>query len=172
MLMASSAKFGLGRTVPHMIGICIGFPLMVFIIGLGLGEVFTQFPWLKTVLKVAAAANLLWMAWTLLGLKVGEVKASERPLKFHEAALFQWVNPKAWAMAISFVALVVQPGPGRVTTLALVTIGCALIGPFSSLIWMVFGQQLERFLRRTGTERYLGMILAGLMVIAVVMFLL
>jgi threonine/homoserine/homoserine lactone efflux protein len=172
MLMASSAKFGLGRTVPHMIGICIGFPLMVFIIGLGLGEIFTQLPWLKTVLKFAAAANLLWLAWTLLGLKVGEVKANERPLKLHEAALFQWVNPKAWAMAISFVALVVQPGPGRVTTLALVTGGCVLIGPFSSLIWMVFGQQLERFLRRTGTERYLGMILAALMVVAVVMFLL
>jgi threonine/homoserine/homoserine lactone efflux protein len=122
MLMASSAKFGIGRTVPHMLGICVGFPLMVFAIGLGLGEIFTQYPWLKTVLKYAAAANFLWMAWTLLGLRIGSIGATERPLRFHEAALFQWVNPKAWAMAVSFVALVVDPGAGRIATLFLLRV--------------------------------------------------
>lgn len=172
MLMASSAKFGLGRTVPHMLGICVGFPLMVFVIGLGLGEVFTQFPWLKTALKYVAAANFLWLAWTLLGLKIGDAKGAERPLNFLEAVLFQWVNPKAWAMAVSFVALVVEPGEGRIGTLALLSLGCLLLGPFSSLMWMAFGNQLERLLRRTGTERHLGAILAGLMLVAVVLFLL
>lgn len=172
MLMASSAKFGIPRTIPHMLGICVGFPLMVFVIGLGLGEVFTTYPWLKTVLKYAAAANFLWMAWTLLGLKVGQVQGNERPLNFLEAALFQWVNPKAWAMAVSFVALVVAPGSGRVFTLALLTLGCLLIGPFSSFVWMVFGQQLDALLKRTGAERFLGAILAGLMIVAVVLFLL
>jgi threonine/homoserine/homoserine lactone efflux protein len=172
MLMASSAKFGLGRTIPHMLGICVGFPLMVFIIGVGLGEVFTTYPWLKPVLKYAAAANFLWMAWTLLGLKVGAATGKERPLNFLEGALFQWVNPKAWAMAVSFVALVVDPGSGRVLTLALLTLGCLALGPFSSLLWMAFGQQLDSLLRRTGTERFLGAILAALMIVAVVLFLL
>ena len=172
MLMASSAKFGLGRTVPHMLGICVGFPLMVFVIGLGLGEVFTQYPWLKTALKYVAAANFLWLAWTLLGLKIGAAKGSERPLNFLEAALFQWVNPKAWAMAISFVALVVEPGEGRIITLSVLSLGCMLLGPFSSFVWMVFGEQLEKFLKRTATERFLGLILAGLMLVAVVLFLL
>jgi threonine/homoserine/homoserine lactone efflux protein len=172
MLMASTAKFGLGRTVPHMLGICVGFPLMVFVIGLGLGEVFTQYPWLKTALKYLAAANFLWLAWTLLGLKVGAAKGSERPLSFFEAALFHWINPKAWAMAVSFVALLVAPGDDRLVTLALVTLGCLALGPFSSALWMTFGQQLERFLKRTGMERHLGAILAGLMLIAVVLFLL
>lgn len=171
MLMASSAKFGLHRTVPHMLGICFGFPAMVFIIGLGLGEVFNQYPWLKTMLKYVAVANFLWMAWTLLGLKIGETRGAERPLRFHEAALFQWVNPKAWAMAVSFVALAVDPGPGRVATITLMTLLCLLISPFSSIVWMVFGQGLERLLRRTGTERFLGAILAGLMIIAVILFL-
>lgn len=172
MLMAASAKFGLSRTVPHMLGVCVGFPTMVFVIGLGLGEVFTQYPWLKTVLKYVAAANLLWMAWTLLGLKIGAASGRERPLSFWQAALFQWVNPKAWAMAVSFVALLVEPGPGRIFTLALLTLGCLVLGPFSSFAWMVFGQGLEQVLRRTGTERFLGAILAALMLIAVVLFLL
>ncbi len=67
---------------------------------------------LKTVLKFAAAAYFLWMAWTLLGLKLHDEAGSERPMRVHEAALFQWINPKAWAMAVSLVALVVDPGPG------------------------------------------------------------
>ena len=172
MLMTSSARFGIGRTVPHMIGICLGFPLMVFVVGLGLGEIFEQFPVLKTVLKFAAAAFFLWMAWTLLGLKLHEAGRNERPMRVYEAALFQWVNPKAWAMAVSLAALAVQPGAGRLWSIGLVTLGCLLIGPFSSGLWMVFGQQLETLLKRTGTDRFLGAILAGLMVIAVVLFLL
>jgi threonine/homoserine/homoserine lactone efflux protein len=75
-------------------------------------------------------------------------------------------------MAISFVALVVEPGEGRIVTLLLLSVGCLLLGPFSSFLWMVFGEQLEKFLRRTGTERFLGIILAGLMLVAVVLFLL
>jgi threonine/homoserine/homoserine lactone efflux protein len=172
MLMTSSARFGLGRTVPHAIGIVLGFPLMVFVVGLGLGEVFEAFPILKTILKFAAAAYFLWMAWTLLGLKLHEAGGRERPMRVHEAALFQWVNPKAWAMAVSLVALVVDTGPGRFWTIGLVTLGCLVIGPFSCGLWMVFGQQLELWLKRTGTERYLGAILAGLMVVAVILFLL
>jgi threonine/homoserine/homoserine lactone efflux protein len=172
MLMTSSARFGLVRTVPHMIGIVIGFPLMVFVIGLGLGEVFEAFPALKTVLKFAAAAYFLWMAWTLLGLRLHDAKGTERPMRVYEAALFQWVNPKAWAMAVSLVALVVDAGSGRMWTILWVTLGCFVLGPFSSGLWMIFGQQLETILRRTGTERYLGAILAVLMVIAVVLFLL
>lgn len=172
MLMASSAKFGVGRTVPHMLGICVGFPLMVFVVGLGLGEIFTAYPWLKTVLKWVAAANFIWLAWQLLGLKIGAAEAEERPLTFTQAALFQWVNPKAWAMAVSFVALLVQPGEGRFVTLVLLSLGCLLLGPFSSGLWMAGGTGLKAVLARTGDERFLGPVLACLMLVAVVLFLL
>ncbi|HTJ56427.1 MAG TPA: LysE family translocator [Devosiaceae bacterium] len=172
MLMTSAARFGLGRTLPHMVGIVLGFPLMVFLVGLGLGEVFATFPVLREILKWAAAAYFLWMAWTLLGLKLHAAGDTKRPMRAHEAALFQWINPKAWAMAVSLVSLVVDAGPGRIWTNCLLTLGCLLIAPFSSALWMVFGQQLEAILKRTGTERFLGAILALLMVIAVVLFLL
>ena len=173
MLMASGAKFGLKRTIPHLLGIVVGFPLMVFVVGLGLGEVFAQFPQIKQVMRWLAAAYFAWMAFTLLGLKIGNVRARERPMRFIEAALFQWINPKAWAMAISFVTLVVTSAKAsRLLLLSALTLGCLALGPFSGSLWMVFGQQLERFLRRTGLEQYLGLILAGLMMLAVVLFLL
>jgi threonine/homoserine/homoserine lactone efflux protein len=123
-------------------------------------------------MKFLAAAYFLWMAWTLLRLRIGAARGAERPLRMYEAMAFQWVNPKAWIMAIAFVALVVDAGEGHWTSLAALGLGCLALAPLSSVLWMVFGQGLEALVRRTGTERYLGMILAGLMVLAVGLFLL
>ena len=170
MLMTSTAKFGIGRTMPHAIGIVFGFPLMVFLVALGLGEVFAAFPALKIILKYVAAAYLLWMAWHLLGLKLGEVQSRERPLKSFEAMAFQWVNPKGWMMATTLAAAFVTSGPNRMWSILAVTLGSLLLSPFSSGLWMLFGERLQAFLKTTGTERFLGAILALLMVAAVILF--
>lgn len=170
MLMASSAKFGFRRTVPHGLGVTIGFAVMVLIVGLGLGEVFEWFPWLEWVLKILAAINLLYLAWTLLGLKIEGENAGQRPLTFLEAAGFQWINPKAWALAVSFVAMVVDAGPGRFVGIAVVSIGSLVIGAVSSPVWMLFGDRLEKVLKRTGGERFLGILMAMLVVASVVLF--
>lgn len=172
MLMTSAARFGLGRTVPHAVGIVLGFPFMVFVIGLGLGEVFAAYPAIKEVLKYVAAAYFLYMAWHLLGLKIGAMRGSDRPLGVTAAALFQWVNPKAWAMAASFVAAFVGAGEGHYQSLFWLTFGCLLLAPLSSLVWMAFGERLQAFLKRTHGERFLGAILALLMLTAVVLFVL
>jgi threonine/homoserine/homoserine lactone efflux protein len=170
MLMASSAKFGFRRTIPHGLGVTIGFALMVVLVGLGLGEVFRYVPWLEPVLKILAAINLLYLAWTLLGLKIKDQGAGERPLTFLEGAGFQWINPKAWALAVSFVAMVVWAGPGRFLGIGVVGLGCLVIGAFSSPTWMVFGDRLEKLLKRTGGERFLGVVMAVLVVLSVVLF--
>lgn len=169
MLMTSSA--GLARTMPHATGIVIGFPVMVFIVGLGLGEIFTAYPVINQVMRYGAAVYFLWMAWTMLGIKIGAATGAERPMTLIEGALFQWINPKAWAMAVSFVAVFVPAGEGRLIGLVILSLGCFLLGPFSSGAWMVFGKGLIELLRRTGTERMLGWILAGLMLASVVLFL-
>ena len=170
MLMASSAKFGFRRTIPHGLGVTVGFALMVVLVGIGLGEVFRYLPWLEPVLKVLAAINLLYLAWTLIGLKIKDQGAGQRPLTFIEGAGFQWINPKAWALAVSFVAMVVDPGPGRYLGIAVLGVGCLVIGAASSPTWMVFGDRLEKLLKRTGGERYLGIVMAVLVVASVVLF--
>lgn len=171
MLMASAAKFGFERTIPHGAGVAIGFALMTVLVGLGLGEVFTYVPWLKTALEYAAAVYLLWLAWTLLGLKLHAESESERPLSFWPAAGFQWINPKAWAMAVSFSAMIVEPGAGRFVGIAIMGVGCLALGALSSPVWMLFGHQLERFIRQRGGERLIGIVLALLVVASVVLFL-
>lgn len=170
MLMASSAKFGFRRTIPHGLGVTVGFALMVVLVGIGLGEVFRYLPWLEPVLKVLAAINLLYLAWTLIGLKIKDQGAGQRPLTFIEGAGFQWINPKAWALAVSLVAMVVDPGPGRYVGIAVLGVGCLVIGAASSPTWMVFGDRLEKLLKRTGGERYLGIVMAVLVVASVVLF--
>lgn len=170
MLMTSTARFGFVRTIPHGVGIMFGFPFLVFVVSLGLGEAFHAFPVAKTVLKYVSAAYLLWLAWHLLSLRIGSVTARARPLRAYEAALFQWVNPKGWAMAASFAAAFVAGGDGRLASIIWLTLGCLVLSPLSTLTWMAFGESLQAFLRRTGLERYLGIALALLLVTAVILF--
>ena len=170
MLMASGAKFGFSRTIPHGAGVAIGFAVMTVLVGLGLGEMFQYVPWLKTALEYVAAAYLLYLAWTLLGLKIHDATADERPLTFLQAAGFQWINPKAWAMAVSFGTLVVDPGAGRFASIAILGIGSLVLGALSSPTWMIFGDRLEKLLKRTGGERFLGIAMAVLVVASVVLF--
>ena len=96
MLAASGLNFGFRRSMPHLLGVNLGFTLMIFLVGVGLGSVFQQVPQLYTVLKYVGAAYLLYLAWKIAnsgGMEDGAV--SGKPMTFLQAAAFQWVNPKA-----------------------------------------------------------------------------
>lgn len=111
MLMASGLNFGMRRTVPHLLGVSIGFAAMVFAVGFGIAGVFKTWPALYTTLKIVSIIYLLWLAWRIA--MAGEVNAdggAGRPFTFIEAAAFQWVNPKAWIMAVGISATYLVAG--------------------------------------------------------------
>jgi threonine/homoserine/homoserine lactone efflux protein len=111
MLMASGANYGFRRTVPHMLGISLGHLFMVVVLGLGLAQVFTTWPVAHAMLKVLSVAYMLYLAWRIAtAAPPGEARATGRPFTFLEAAAFQWVNPKAWAMALTAISVY---APGR-----------------------------------------------------------
>ncbi len=101
MLMASGANFGLRRTVPHALGVGIGFTLMIVLVGVGLMGLFDLFPVLNIALKVVSVVYLLWLAWKIANAAAPDTDTGARgkPMTFVQAMLFQWVNPKAWSMA-------------------------------------------------------------------------
>ena len=100
MLMASGANFGFQRTIPHMLGVALGFIAMVFLTGLGLSQAFEAIPWLHTVLTVVSVAYLGWLALRIAQAAPTSPRDSAgKPFTFLQAAAFQWVNPKAWAIA-------------------------------------------------------------------------
>ena len=146
MLAASGVNFGLARTVPHINGVWLGFAGMVFLVAVFLGEAFQQSALLRETLRWGGAALLLWVAWQIatkggLPSDGGEAK----PFTFWQAAAFQWVNAKAWVMAVAISAQFVRPEAPWLTA-GLVALAFALAGVTSSLGWAAAGQGLRRFL--------------------------
>lgn len=165
MLLASGVNFGFRRTVPHMLGISMGHALMVFLVGLGLAGVFTAWPLALTVLKVASVAYMLWLAWKIAHAGApGEGRVKPQPMTFLQAAAFQWVNPKAWAMALGAVsAYVVEPS---VWAYAAVAGAFALVNLPSVSVWAGAGQAVRRWLDGPGRLRAFNWTMAGLLVLS------
>ncbi|MEM9148238.1 MAG: LysE family translocator [Pseudomonadota bacterium] len=163
MLMASGANFGVRRTVPHMLGILIGFAVMILLVGIGVMGVFEAFPEAETALKVASVAYLLWLAWKIANAAPPqEGAAAGQPMTFLQAALFQWVNPKAWSMALSAIAVY---APSRsLAAVALVALVFALVTLPAVGCWSAAGQQMRRWLAKPGRLRLFNRTMALLLV--------
>ncbi len=146
MLLASGVNFGFARTIPHMLGIGTGFFSLLIGVGLGLGAVLTAYPQLHLALKIAGGAYLLYLAWKIaMSRTMGEGKAGTRPMTFLEAAAFQWVNPKAWVMAVTAMAVYTNPQRPFLTML-LVAAAFAVVNVPSVSCWAGFGVALRGFL--------------------------
>lgn len=165
MLLASGVNFGFRRTMPHMLGISMGHALMVFLVGLGLAGVFKAWPPALLVLKVASVAYMLWLAWKIAQAGApGEGRAKAAPMTFLQAAAFQWVNPKAWAMALGAVsAYVVEPSALAYAAVAGVF---ALVNLPSVSVWAGAGQAMRRWLDGPGRLRAFNWTMAGLLVLS------
>jgi len=166
MLMASGANFGLRATLPHMMGISLGFPVMVFAVGLGLGTVFERYPLLHEILRWAGSAYLLWLAWRIAtAAGTGKAERRSRPLRFLEAAGFQWVNPKAWIMAVSAFSVYAAPEVAPLTQAAVFGAVFCLIAFPSCGTWTLFGTAIGRLLRSPRSLRLfngaMGLLLAA-----------
>ena len=164
MLLASGANFGLKRTVPHMLGISIGHALMVALIGLGLLQLFDLLPWLRPMLMTACAAYLLYLAWKIANAAApGEARTDAKPFSFLQAAAFQWVNPKAWYMAIYAQTYFAPDNAGWAGALV-VPLVFALINLPSVAVWAATGTALRHWLSDARRLRAFNITMALLLV--------
>ncbi len=167
MLLASGVNFGVRRTIPHMLGISLGHALMVVLVGLGLSGVFHTVPQLMIVLKVSAVAYMLWLAWKIAHAAApGTANAASKPFTFVQAAAFQWVNPKAWAMALGAIAAY-APEPS-LTTIATVAGAFAAVNLPSISAWTAAGQVLRRWLDDPVRLRIFNWTMAVLLVLSLI----
>ncbi|WP_448649425.1 LysE family translocator [Pseudomonas corrugata] len=148
MLLASGVNFGFNRTIPHMLGISCGFFVLVLAVGFGLGAVFQAYPLLYTMLRYVGAAYLLYLAWKIAHSgPVSESGSGERtPISYWGAAAFQWVNPKAWIMAIGAISTY-TPLQGYFFNVVVIAAVFALINLPSVSLWVVCGSLLRNLLR-------------------------
>lgn len=167
MLLASGVNHGFRQTIPHMLGISLGHALMVFLVGLGLAGVFQAVPVLHTVLKVVSVAYMLWLAWKIAHSAAPQSGAAKgKPFTFVQAAAFQWVNPKAWAMALGAVT-VYAPDRAALTMALLAAVFCLVNLPSVSL-WCAAGQGLRRWLQGPARLRAFNWTMAALLVLSLV----
>jgi threonine/homoserine/homoserine lactone efflux protein len=164
MLASSGLTFGFRRTVPHLLGVNLGFTLMILLVGAGLGAVFKSIPVMYTLLKYAGAAYLLYLAWkTANAGEMQEGSQRARPFTFLQAAAFQWVNPKAWVMAVGVAAAYI-PASGFFTNLVVGSLVCGLVNLPSISVWVAFGTALRKVLHRPAAVRAFNIGMALLLV--------
>ena len=167
MLLTAGANFGFRRSLPHILGITMGCQVLLLAIALGLGQMFSAWPLSILLLKLGGGGFLVWMAVQLLrprAAALGEA-AKARPLSFLQAALFQWVNPKAWLMLITGLATYVNPQQMLVSTL-LIGATFALVGLPLTCLWNVGGVALKDWLQHGRRLLHFNRLMAVLLLVS------
>jgi threonine/homoserine/homoserine lactone efflux protein len=167
MLLASGANFGFARTLPHLMGITIGFLIMVLAMGFGVGSLFTTYPALYTVLRAVSTAYLLWLAWRIgTADSIHEGDAAAQPMTFLQAAAFQWVNPKAWAYSLGIITAFVAPDNFAAGLLLASLVAATVMLPCMAT-WTGFGTLIKRLLTRDWSLRAFNVTMAVLLVASI-----
>jgi len=167
MLLASGANFGFRRSLPHLLGVGLGFMFMVLLVGVGLQGIFETFPSGYAVLKWVSVVYLCYLAWRIAraGGPVAANARPARPMSFIEAALFQWVNPKGWAMALTAVGVY---APDQSVHAVLLVAGLfTLVNLPSVCSWMLLGRSLGGFLADQRRLRAFNLTMAALLLLSI-----
>ena len=168
MIMTSGLNHGVKKSLPHLLGINLGFTLMLIIVGLGLGSLFEAVPGLHTMIKIIGASYLLYLAWIIGRTPTGpESGKTAKPITFYQAAIFQWVNPKAWVMITGAVATFTRQSESMHMQVLLIAATFLMLGPFCTATWLYSGVSLRRILRNPKYLRAFNISMAVLLVLSI-----
>jgi len=167
MIMSSGLNFGIRKSIPHLMGVLIGFPLMFIVAGVGFVSVIVAMPELHLFIQVAGLLYLLYFAW-VIATSADKVKASNNKIiGFWQAVAIQWVNPKAWVMITGAFAAFTKPDADPLLQVLYITSAFVIVGIPTICAWLFFGSLLSRVLKRTESRRLFNRCMAGLLVISI-----
>ncbi len=152
MLTASGATFGFRRTIPHLLGISVGFGIELLLVCAGLGAIFTRWPEIQAMLRWVGAIYLLYLGVRMLSSGPANAGGSARPVTFLEAAVFQFLNPKAWIMTITAATLFLPHELGVLAAGAYMLLIMVIMNMPCTAVWALFGSSLRRFLERPASR--------------------
>ena len=168
MLTASGIKFGFKKTLPHLFGIPFGHIVQITLVCLGLGALFQKYPFVQFYLKWICFFYLLFLGWKIIGSFSNTNKESGRPLKFYEAALFQFINPKAWVVALTASTAFFPSEENFLIATAFVTITAPFVCFPSICIWAIFGSSIKTIIKNDKIKRIVEYLLAILLLVTAV----
>ena len=165
MLTASAMKFGFIRTLPHLIGIPLGHIVQIGLCCYGLASIFLIYPEVQYYMRFFCFIYLMYLGWKMIGSFSLAQKESGRPLKFYEASLFQFINPKAWSIALTVPSGFFPNDEHVFVGITFVVLTAALVCFPSICLWALFGNGLRNFVKDIKTKKIIEYILAILLVL-------
>ena len=168
MLTASGIKFGFKRTLPHLFGIPFGHVIQITLVCLGLGSLFQKYPIIQSYLKWICFIYLIYLSWKILGSFSNNNKETGRPLKFYEAALFQFINPKAWVVALTAATAFFPSDESFIIATAFVAITAPFICFPSICVWAIFGSSIKSLISNSKIKKIVEYLLAVLLLVTAV----
>ena len=165
MLTASGMKFGFIKTLPHLMGISLGHIFQIGLTCFGLANLFLIYPQVQFYMKILCFVYLLYLGWKMIGSFSSIQKKTGRPLRFYEASLFQFINPKAWSIAVTVASGFFPTEENIFIGVAFVTITAAVINLPTCSLWALFGSGLRKFVNNENTKKLIEYLLAVLLIL-------
>ena len=165
MLTASGMKFGFIRTLPHLIGIPLGHIIQIGLCCYGLANLFILYPEIQNYMRILCFLYLLYLSSQMIGSFSLSQKETGRPLKFYEASLFQFINPKAWSIAVTVASGFFPTEENIFIGVIFVTITAAIINLPTCSLWALFGSGLRKFVNNEKTKKIIEYLLAILLIL-------
>ena len=168
MVMTSGLNFGVRRSMPLLTGICVGFTVMLLLVGFGFGQLFKLFPMLGLFVKIIGTVYLLYLAWLIFkSSRIDNTSQQSKPFGFMKGALFQWVNAKAWIVAIGAVSAFTAAGENYVFQNLTISMTFFIVSFPCVGIWLMFGSMLRQYLQNTSYLRWFNASMAFLLLVSV-----
>ena len=168
MLTASGLRFGFKKTLPHLVGIPFGHIIQISLVCLGFGKIFQIYPQIQEFLKYVCALYLLFLGYKIIGSFSEHDKNSSRPLKFYEASLFQFLNPKAWTIAIMVASGFFPREENLIIAVSFTLITAAIVCLPSISLWALFGSSIRLLIKNVKIKRIVEYLLAILLLITAI----
>ena len=168
MMLSSGLNFGYKRTLPHMMGVAFGFAFMVVCVGMGINIIFDAFPLVYDIMKVVGFIYILWMAWQIANSSM-DIKENKnnKPFTFIQIVLFQWVNPKAWIMAVTAISSFTLPNQDMFMQVLVIAFIYLLSGFISTNTWTLGGVFLKKLLKNKKTVKIFNISMSLLLVASI-----
>jgi threonine/homoserine/homoserine lactone efflux protein len=170
LVASSGVNFGFRATIPHILGVTVGYPVMLLLVGIGLANIFTRVPQIHAVLKYLCIGYLLYLAWRIAFAPIADEQArrASKPLTFMQAAAFQWVNGKGWVVALSAVTTYTVVNATLTMQVAALAALAFLVTLASVTSWTLFGAMLRQYLHTPHRRRLFNYAMAGLLTASIV----
>lgn len=164
LIMASGLNYGIRRSLQHFFGIWVGFPAMFVAVGLGISRLFEEFPILHVMLKVVGATYLSYLAWRIAAAPISRLNETKsKPFTFLQAVAFQWVNPKAWVLAVGAIVTYTVISDSYISQVITIALLFTIFGAPCSFLWLCFGASLKDVLQKPTYVRTFNIAMAALL---------